>query len=120
MPTYEYACQSCGHRFDIWQEVGAAAPPCETCGQAVKKVFQAPRVIFKGSGFYVTDMRSEKDAQSKKSAETGEKSGEKSEPKSESSSATTDSKSDSKSSASESKSDSKSPTSSNSSASPKS
>ena len=79
MPTYEYACTACGHRFDIWQPVGSAAPECENCGQATKKVFQPPRVIFKGSGFYVTDLRSESSGGGKgseKSSEAKESSGE--------------------------------------------
>ena len=59
MPTYEYKCTNDGSTFDIWQEVGSAAPPCPDCGAPSKKVFAPPRVIFKGSGFYVTDMRAE-------------------------------------------------------------
>ena len=59
VPTYEYKCTNDGSTFDIWQEVGSPAPPCPTCGAPTKKVFQPPRVIFKGSGFYVTDKRSE-------------------------------------------------------------
>lgn len=60
MPTYEYKCTQEGNKFDLWQEVGAPAPPCPTCGAPSKKVFAPPRVIFKGSGFYVTDLRAEK------------------------------------------------------------
>jgi putative FmdB family regulatory protein len=59
VPTYECSCPSCGHRFDIWQAVGSEAPACEKCASATKKVFQPPRVIFKGSGFYLTDKRAE-------------------------------------------------------------
>ena len=70
MPTYEYSCPDCGHRFDIWQPVGSAAPACEKCGHATKKVFHPSRVIFKGPGFYVTDLASEKSAASGKSKES--------------------------------------------------
>lgn len=59
MPTYEYKCTNDGSTFDLWQEVGSPAPPCPDCGAPTKKVFQPPRVIFKGSGFYVTDKRAE-------------------------------------------------------------
>lgn len=59
MPTYEYKCTNDGSTFDLWQEVGSPAPPCPECGAPTKKVFQPPRVIFKGSGFYVTDKRAE-------------------------------------------------------------
>lgn len=59
MPTYEYKCTNDGSTFDIWQEVGSPAPPCPDCGAPTKKVFAPPRIIFKGSGFYLTDKRAE-------------------------------------------------------------
>lgn len=61
MPNYEYQCTACAHKFELWQTVGSPAPACEKCGAEVKKVFHVPRVIFKGSGFYVTDLRAEKE-----------------------------------------------------------
>jgi len=69
VPNYEYQCTHCNHLFEIWQNVGEAAPPCPECGSDVKKVFHPPRVIFKGSGFYVTDLRAEQAA--KKSGKNG-------------------------------------------------
>ena len=66
VPNYEYECKACQKRFEIWQPVGEAAPECPSCASEVKKVFHPPRVIFKGSGFYVTDLRAEKDARSAK------------------------------------------------------
>jgi putative FmdB family regulatory protein len=69
VPNYEYQCNECGNRFELWQSVGEAAPSCPNCGAATKKVFHPPRVIFKGSGFYVTDLRAEKEAKS--SAKSG-------------------------------------------------
>lgn len=62
MPNYEYKCTAENTKFEIWQEVGAGAPPCPTCGAPSKKVFGPTRTIFKGSGFYVTDLRAEKSA----------------------------------------------------------
>lgn len=59
VPTYEYKCTQEGSKFELWQEVGSAAPPCPNCGAPSKKVFGAPRVHFKGSGFYLTDLRAE-------------------------------------------------------------
>ena len=56
MPIYEYVCQSCQHRFEVKQSV--ADPPlscCERCGKAVTKVISAPAIMFKGTGWYVTD-----------------------------------------------------------------
>jgi len=60
VPNYEYQCKTCEHQFEIWQAVGEAAPPCPECGAEVKKVFHPPRIHFKGSGFYITDLRAEK------------------------------------------------------------
>lgn len=71
MPNYDYQCPECDHRFEIRQSVGEAPPECPQCGAVTKKVFQVPRIIFKGSGFYVTDTRSESAAaKSEKSSET--------------------------------------------------
>ncbi|HKW86600.1 MAG TPA: FmdB family zinc ribbon protein [Nitrospiraceae bacterium] len=56
MPIYEYLCHSCHHRFEAKQRV--SDPPlhsCARCGQAVTKVISAPAIMFKGSGWYVTD-----------------------------------------------------------------
>ena len=68
MPNYEYKCTSDGSTFELWQEVGASAPTCPTCGAPTKKVFHPTRTIFKGAGFYVTDLRSEQNKSSDKSA----------------------------------------------------
>lgn len=62
MPTYEYQCTQCDTVFELWQNVGDAPPPCPECAATdVKKVFHPPRVHFKGSGFYLTDLRAEKE-----------------------------------------------------------
>ena len=56
MPIYEYECRSCGKRTELLQRM--ADPPlatCPECGGEVKKLFSAPAVQFKGSGWYVTD-----------------------------------------------------------------
>ena len=56
MPIYEYQCQGCDHRFEIKQ--GFKDPPlstCQRCGGAVTKLISAPAIMFKGSGWYVTD-----------------------------------------------------------------
>lgn len=72
MPNYEYRCTGCEHVFEIWQEVGAAAPPCPECQAEVKKVFHPIRTIFKGSGFYITDTRAENKARESSSASSSE------------------------------------------------
>jgi len=59
VPTYEYACKRCGERFDVVQsfsEKTLAKHP--GCGGNVQKVFHPAGIIFKGSGFYVTDSKS--------------------------------------------------------------
>lgn len=56
MPIYEYLCQSCQHRFEVKQKF--SDPPvsnCARCGNAVTKVISPPAIMFKGSGWYVTD-----------------------------------------------------------------
>jgi putative FmdB family regulatory protein len=56
MPTYEYACKGCGHRFDVWQSMSDdALTICPECGGELRKVFAPPAISFKGSGFYATD-----------------------------------------------------------------
>ena len=58
MPTYEYACRDCGHRFDAVQSIhDDALTECPECGGSVRRVVAAVGVQFKGSGFYRTDNR---------------------------------------------------------------
>lgn len=63
MPTYQYVCEKCGHEFDIFQSIKDApltACPQKKCKGKVKRVIGAGAgLIFKGSGFYITDYRSE-------------------------------------------------------------
>ncbi len=59
MPIYEYLCDDCGLRFDKMQSFkDAPLEECPNCGGPVHRVIQPVGVIFKGSGFYVTDNRS--------------------------------------------------------------
>lgn len=58
MPTYEYACTSCGLRFDVVQSFSEAPlETCEVCGGRLKRVFHPVGILLKGSGFYSTDNR---------------------------------------------------------------
>ncbi|MCK4258271.1 MAG: FmdB family transcriptional regulator [Halanaerobiales bacterium] len=58
MPIYEYECKNCG-RFEKLEKITASPlTECPTCAGEVHRVISAPAVIFKGSGFYVTDNRS--------------------------------------------------------------
>jgi putative FmdB family regulatory protein len=74
MPTYEYVCEKCGHRFERFQAITARPiRKCPECGQSGAKrlIGVGAGIIFKGSGFYETDYRSEsykKAAKSEKGA----------------------------------------------------
>ena len=58
MPKYEYACKSCDERLEVVQTFAdAALTECPACGGELRKVFSAPSIAFKGSGFYRTDNR---------------------------------------------------------------
>ncbi|MDR0643155.1 MAG: zinc ribbon domain-containing protein [Treponema sp.] len=57
MPTYEYECKSCGHTFDVFQNMSdEPLKVCPECGKELRRLIGGGTgVIFKGSGFYVTD-----------------------------------------------------------------
>jgi putative FmdB family regulatory protein len=62
MPTYEYKCSACGHKFEKFQSI--AAGPIKKCPECKKNKAQrlisaGGGLIFKGSGFYITDYRSD-------------------------------------------------------------
>jgi len=69
MPTYEYVCEKCGHEFEAVRSISAG--PLRTCpkefcarkkwgrGRVKKKISAGTGLLFKGSGFYITDYRSE-------------------------------------------------------------
>jgi putative FmdB family regulatory protein len=58
MPVYEYECEQCGVRFERLQRMAdQSLAECPECGGRVHRVMQPVGVIFKGSGFYVTDHR---------------------------------------------------------------
>jgi putative FmdB family regulatory protein len=84
MPTYEYICAKCEHRFDLFQSI--KDDPIKTCpqekcglkkwgkGKVTRAIGAGAGLIFKGSGFYITDYRSESYKQAAKS-EKGESGG---------------------------------------------
>ncbi|MDR1587031.1 MAG: zinc ribbon domain-containing protein [Treponema sp.] len=57
MPTYEYECKSCGHTFEVFQAMSDdPLRNCPKCGKEIRRLINGGTgVIFKGSGFYVTD-----------------------------------------------------------------
>jgi len=75
MPTYEYECQDCGIHFDRRQRITEEPlKTCPECGGTVKRVIHPVGIVFKGSGWYVTDHRrpqpvGDSEPSSKKTAE---------------------------------------------------
>lgn len=58
MPLYDYACTKCGHTIEVRHGFDQThEEPCAVCGAPVRRVFNPAPVLFKGSGFYVTDSR---------------------------------------------------------------
>ena len=58
MPTYEYVCRDCGHHLEVVQSfTDDPLQTCQRCQGQLRKVFSAAGIIFKGSGYYVTDTR---------------------------------------------------------------
>jgi len=67
MPTYEYECGSCRYRFDLRQ--GFDDDPeteCPQCNERARRIFHPAPIIYKGSGFYVTDSRNKNEPLAKK------------------------------------------------------
>ncbi len=74
MPTYDYVCDACDHQFELYQSIKAATKrKCPSCGRMKLRRLIGPgaAIMFKGSGFYKTDYRSE----SYKKGAAAEKSG---------------------------------------------
>jgi putative FmdB family regulatory protein len=74
MPTYDYICDACGHEFEVYESITAQprndCPECKTL-KLRRKIGPGAAILFKGSGFYQTDYRSDsykKAAQADKSS----------------------------------------------------
>ncbi|MBM3213828.1 zinc ribbon domain-containing protein [Candidatus Poribacteria bacterium] len=71
MPTYEYRCDACGAAFERFQSITAEpvrdCPSCQTAGRVRRLISGGAGLIFRGSGFYITDYRSESYRQAAKS-----------------------------------------------------
>jgi putative FmdB family regulatory protein len=61
MPHYEYECTKCGHRFEVFQRMSdAKLEVCPQCGGKIERLIgPGAGIVFKGSGFYQTDYRSD-------------------------------------------------------------
>ena len=74
MPTYEYQCQGCDERLEVFQKF--SDKPLKShpdCGGALQKVFHASGVVFKGSGYYITESRSGSKSSKSDSAPSSDK-----------------------------------------------
>ena len=78
MPTYDYICDACGHEFEAFESIKADPQTvCPTCHEARlrRKIGPGAAILFKGSGFYQTDYRSDsykKGAEADKSSKPSE------------------------------------------------
>jgi putative FmdB family regulatory protein len=80
MPTYDYVCEACKHEFELFQSIKEEAKrKCPECGKNRLRRLIGPgaAIVFKGSGFYKTDYRSEsyKKAAAAEKSSTAEKAG---------------------------------------------
>ena len=70
MPLYDYACTKCGRTHEVRHGFDESYDqPCEACGAPLRRVFNPAPVLFKGSGFYVTDSRRSSTAKTEKPTE---------------------------------------------------
>lgn len=99
MPTYDYKCDACDHKWEEFQSIKASATrKCPSCGKlkARREIGGGAGLIFRGSGFYLTDYRSDsykKAAEADKKASGGGESTSKSEASASKSESTTKSSS---------------------------
>jgi putative FmdB family regulatory protein len=72
MPVYEYECGRCRHRFEVRQGFNdKAQAECPQCQGKARRIFLPTPIIFRGSGFYVTDSRKNTVTEKSKGAEKG-------------------------------------------------
>jgi len=75
MPTYEYHCKDCGFEFEEFQSIASEplqiCPKCE--GRVERKISGGTGLIFKGSGFYITDYKNKKQTTNKPSSNPKQK-----------------------------------------------
>jgi len=89
MPTYDYDCATCNQTFEVFQSITAAPlETCPTCGGKVqRRIHGGTGLIFKGSGFYLTDYKKSGASAENKSESKTEKSDDQAKPASEKSAA---------------------------------
>ncbi|MBV8881798.1 MAG: zinc ribbon domain-containing protein [Planctomycetaceae bacterium] len=83
MPTYDYTCAACGHRFERFESINDDGPkPCPKCNKkkAKRMLGTGAGLIFKGAGFYTTDYKNKSSGKESSGSASGE-SDKKAEPK---------------------------------------
>jgi putative FmdB family regulatory protein len=77
MPTYDYRCTKCGHHFELFHSIkDETVKRCPRCrGKAVRVPSAGAGILFKGSGFYITDYRSSSYKEKAKQEKSGGSSG---------------------------------------------
>ena len=76
MPTYDYECDACGHKFELFQSISAPVEKkCPECGKLkLRRLFgTGAAIVFKGSGFYQTDYRSDSYKKAAEKRQAGER-----------------------------------------------
>lgn len=75
MPTYDYSCKKCGHRFEAFQRMtDEPLKECPECkGEVQRLISGGTGLIFKGSGFYITDYKNDAKSNGKPAAKTASK-----------------------------------------------
>lgn len=79
MPIYEYLCEGCAYKFEVKQSMkDDPIASCERCGKPVQRLISSPAIMFKGSGWYITDYSDKMKPPTDGQKEEGKKDGEKS------------------------------------------
>ncbi len=72
MPTYVYGCDACGHQFEQFQKFSdSPIRECPKCTSNVRRIFQPAGIIFKGSGWHITDYKRASEGNGAEAAKNG-------------------------------------------------
>ena len=77
MPIYEYLCHDCSYKFELKQSIkDDPVATCSKCGKSVSRIISSPAIMFKGTGWYITDYsdKMKPPTESAKDSSSGEKS----------------------------------------------
>ncbi len=98
MPTYVYGCDACGHQFEKFQKFSdEPVRVCPECGNVVRRIVQPAGIVFKGSGWHITDYKRGGNGASNGEESTNGEAKKTTDAKTDAAPASTDAKSDTKS-----------------------